>query len=325
MKQFHLTSTHYLTLESSFRTYLEILGYAPDTLRLWPVHCREFFFFLEGQGIGAIGGVQGVHVTDFIHHLKTRPHQRKEGLALSASSINNTLSALAVFSRYLRQSGRLAGEWLLPREPAASLPPPVLTTHQVRQLYESTFLPSRNNPIALGQRDRAIIAVLYGCGLRRNEALHLACSDIDLDRRLILVRAGKGSKERYVPIAQQHAADIDRYLAEGRTWFLQRHTSDYHQVKNGRPYELKPGATAEDAFFLSERGQRLRNFYQRIEVMAARACLDVPLTPHSLRHAIATHLLERGMDIEDIARFLGHSSLASTQIYTHLLHTTTHA
>jgi site-specific recombinase XerD len=325
MKQLPLRSVHYQNLEVSFGTYLDILGYAPATVRLWPVHCREFLHFLQTAGITAIGAVQAQHVTSFIDHLKTRPHQRREGFALSPSSINNTLSALAVFSRYLRHSGRLRGEWALPREPGVSLAPPVLTEAQVRQLYERTFLPCRNNPQALGQRDRAILAILYGCGLRRSEATHLDCSDVDLDRRLVLVRAGKGNKERYVPIARRHATDLERYLAEGRTWFLQRHTSDYHQLHNGKPYALKPAAKGEEAFFLSERGHRLGDFYQRMRVMATRAALDVPLTPHSLRHSIATHLLQRGMDMEDIARFLGHASLASTQVYTHIVNHPSHA
>jgi integrase/recombinase XerD len=324
MKSLPLNAAHYQSLQHRFRLYLEILGYAGPTVALWPVHVRELLCYLEGRGILSISAAEGTHITAFTTHLKSRPHQRIVGTALSSSSINSILSAVAVFMRYLQHSGRQPRGWVLEREPAGVTHPTVLTIAEVRRLYESTFEPYRNSTLALGQRDRAIIAALYGCGLRRNEALQLDVTDIDLGRRRLLVRAGKGHKERYVPIAEGHAADIDRYLLEGRTWFLQRHTSDYPQKHQGRPYELK-SLRGEPAFFVSEQGGRLGEFYQRLAVMTERAGLENSVTPHGLRHSIATHLLARGMDMEDIARFLGHASLASTQGYTHLINESSHA
>lgn len=150
MKHPPLKSPHYRLLETSYRLYLDILGYAPATVRLWPVHIRELLHYLEGHGIDHIGTVQGSHVQGFIHHLKTRPHQKVAGCSLSSSSINNTLNAIAVFLRYLHHSGRQAQGWTLQREPAGGLHPTVLTITEVRQLYEATFDPYRENTLSLG-------------------------------------------------------------------------------------------------------------------------------------------------------------------------------
>jgi integrase/recombinase XerD len=99
---------------------------------------------------------------------------------------------------------------------------------------------------------------------------------------------------------------------------MQHHASTWHQQRHGKPYEKKT-ATDDNAFFISIQGQRMQSFYQRLAMMKQRAGIQKPLTLHGLRHSIATHLLQSGMDIEEIAKFLGHSSLASTQIYTHII------
>jgi integrase/recombinase XerD len=228
------------------------------------------------------------------------------------------VNAVAVFMRYLHHSGVNVAAWPLDREVAVSTRQTVLTLAEIRRLYEATFHPYRENSVALGQRDRAIIGVLYGCGLRRQEALQLNVGDVDLDRRVLLVRSGKGGKQRYVPIAGGHALDMGRYLEEGRNWFLQRHFYDYRQARYGKAYALKAGKDGV-AFFVGQHGDRLLDFYQRLAVMGERAGLERAVTPHGLRHSIATHLLHNGMEIEEIARFLGHASLASTQVYTHIL------
>lgn len=194
----------------------------------------------------------------------------------------------------------------------------ILNIGEVKKLYEATFLPQRQNPIAMGQRDRAIIAIFYGCGLRRSEGKNLNITDIDLQKRLLFVRKGKGNKQRYVPVAAKHLTDIKDYLQEGREWFLYNHADSYNHAANGKPYEKKKAAD-DIAFFISQNGNRMNEFYQRLEQMKLRAEITKSVTLHGLRHSIATHLLQSGMDIEEIAKFLGHASLASTQIYTHII------
>lgn len=166
----------------------------------------------------------------------------------------------------------------------------------------------------MGQRDRAILAIFYGCGLRKSEGSALNITDINLEKRLLFVRKGKGNKQRYVPIANKAAADIRAYLEKGRYWFLEY---QYRGIK-GRQYVNKTNADSSAALFLGITGKRMLTFYKRFEYLQKEGVVR-PFSTHTLRHSIATHLLQSGMDIEEIAKFLGHSSLESTQLYTHII------
>ena len=150
-------------------------------------------------------------------------------------------------------------------------------------------------------RDRALLAVYYGCGLRKSEGRQLDQSDILWERNLIYVRKGKNYKERYVPMTEKVREDLQDYQYSSRPAF---------------PRSEQP------AFFLSQKGGRLSGciLYQRIKHLLQTAEIDKPAGLHTLRHSIATHLLQSGMKLEQISRFLGHSSLESTQVYTHIVH-----
>lgn len=318
MKSLTLQSSHYRYLEKSYREYLQILGYAEPTVKKWPEHIREFLHWLESINVEHITSVSVHHVNDFTTYIKRRRSQRKNGSALSASHINTILNAVTVFSKFLNSTGKYFLDIRADREQIDAIERIILSVAEIKELYEATFLPHRENTLAIGQRDRAIIAVFYGCGLRRSEGKALNISDVDLENKLLFVRKGKGNKQRYVPIANKHFEDIKSYLTEGREWFLYDHFYNYHNVKHGKLYEKKPNVD-EEAFFISQFGNRMNEFYQRLEVMKGRAEINKAVTLHGLRHSIATHLLQSGMDIEEIAKFLGHSSLASTQIYTHIV------
>jgi integrase/recombinase XerD len=317
MKSLPIQSQQYNYLVKSYEGYLQTLGYAHPTVQSWPVHVREFLHYLETSNITTITSVESSHITRFIHYIKQRANKRKAG-ALSSSSINKIINAVNVFIRFLNTTGKYIVETTVHRAEENIGERIILTIPEIKQLYEATFLPHRFNTIATGQRDRAIIALFYGCGLRRSEGKQLNITDIDLQKRLVFIRKGKGNKQRYIPIASKHLQDIKDYLQEGREWFLYNHADSYHHGVNGKPYERK--AAADDtAFFLSQYGSRMNEFYQRLQQMKQRAGIIKPVTLHGLRHSIATHLLQSGMDIEEIAKFLGHSSLASTQIYTHII------
>lgn len=310
-------SAQYNYLLQSYKEYLQILGYAAPTVKSWPVHVREFLHYIEQKGITSILNVDSNHISDFILHIKRRKNKRNPG-SLSSSSINKIINAVNVFAKFLNSTGKYVLDLAAHREENVIAERNILTIAEVKQLYEATFLPHRENSIAMGQRDRAIIAIFYGCGLRRSEGKQLNITDIDLNKRLLFVRKGKGNKQRYVPIAAKHLQDIKDYLQEGREWFLYNHVDSYNHKANGKPYEKK--AAADDtAFFISQFGNRMNEFYQRLQQMRLRAEIEKPVTLHGLRHSIATHLLQSGMDIEEIAKFLGHASLASTQIYTHII------
>jgi integrase/recombinase XerD len=181
-----------------------------------------------------------------------------------------------------------------------------LTQEEIKELYKVTYGYNENTNLEpINARDRAMLTVFYGCGLRRNEGYHLDVSDINFDRQILHVRKGKAYKERFVPFNKTNSDYLQEY------------------VYDARPQLIKSGK--EEALFISQRGKRmggqtmalrLKTLQQRSDDLGLQQ-KDVRL--HVLRHSIATHLLQNGMSLENIGRFLGHSSLESTQIYTHLL------
>ncbi len=313
MKTLPLQSAHYLYWLKSYEQWLQIIGYAEPTIKNWPVHVRELLHYLERRHIHHITLVENHHINEFIGYIKHRSNSKAPG-ALSSSSINTIINAVNSFTRYLNTTGKYVLDYTVERAEEDIKIPVVLTIQDIKRLYDATFFPRRENSLAMGQRDRAIIAIFYGCGLRKMEGTQLNLHDIDLNRRLLFVRKGKGGKQRYVPIASKHAEDIRSYITEGREWFLHEHYArDYT-----RKYAKRKEVSDEDAFFISQRGCRMIDFYKRLDYLKERAAIDKPFGLHSLRHSIATHLLQSGMVIEEIGRFLGHSTLDSTQIYTHL-------
>lgn len=259
-------SAQYSYLLQSYKEYLQILGYAPPTVKSWPIHVREFLHWLETRSINSIANIESRHITEFIYYIKQRGNKRSKGTALSSSSINKIINAVNVFIKFLNSTGKYIVETAVHRTENNIGERIILSVAEVKQLYESTFLPNRQNSITVGQRDRAILAIFYGCGLRRSEAINLNITDIDLERKRVFVRKGKGNKQRYVPIAAKHAADLKDYLQEGRGWFLYNHADRYNHAAKGKPYERKE--TADDiTFFISMSGSRMQSFYQRLENM----------------------------------------------------------
>lgn len=324
MKHLEIKSEHFGWLLNNFKEWLDVLGYAETTVNALPLHIKELLHFLEAKHLTHITQVKSRHISEFANYLKGRSNL-KYGGGLGASTINKTLQAVTIFARYLNQTGKHILD-ATPRRAVNDVDErTILTKEEVKQLYESTFLHHRENTIAMGQRDRAIIAIFYGCGLRKDEGSKLNITDIDLVRKLVFVRKGKGNKQRYVPIANKHAEDIKAYLEEGRNWFLEDHAQKYYytkpRLKSSRNTSPEGGGRegVSGAFFINQQGQRMNAFYKRIEYMREKSGIEKHFSTHNLRHSIATHLLQSGMSIEDIAKFLGHSSLESTQIYTHIV------
>ena len=313
MKQLTLRNPHYQYLEKSFREWLDVLGYADPTVRSLPVHVREFLHYLEKHQIQSITQVTPQRTYRYLNYLQTRKNVRT-GAGLSSSHLNKSINALNAFARYLNSTGKHVLD-MTPRRPESDIEErTILTVEEIKTLYEATYLPGRHDSTAMGQRDRVMIAVFYGCGLRKDEGAKLNITDIDTVKGMLFVRKGKGNKQRYVPIASKHLQDIKDYLEEGRNWFLESHAQAHYYR-----HTVKKANTEDEAFFLNTRGQRMQSgFYRRLKVLKEKSGIGKEITPHALTHSIATHLLQSGMDIEEIAKFLGHSSLESTQIYTHI-------
>jgi integrase/recombinase XerD len=306
MKKLPLTSPQFLYLENSFKEWLDILGYSPQTMQSLPVHVRELLHFLEQQGIHSVAQVQVSRIQEHYRNLKQRANQRRGG-GLTNGSLNKHLQAIYKFAEYLRQSGRLKLPPLqLDWEAEDNEEITVLTPEEIRLLYKATEGYQKGTEWEpFNARDRAMLTIFYGGGLRRSEGYWLDTSDIDLDRRVLHVTKGKAYKERWVPFTQAGAKYIEEYL-----------------------YDWRPLLTRdrkEEAFFISQRGRRMetQSMSVRLHVLQERTG-DISLQQknvrlHVLRHSIATHLLQNGMALEKIGRFLGHSSLESTQVYTHLV------
>jgi integrase/recombinase XerD len=318
MKSLELKNTSYIYLEQSFKEWLNIIGYSENTVNSWPVHVKEFLYYLEQNNVTSIIQVTPQRTYNFINYIKSRKSPRT-GTGLSTHSINKIINSINSFAKYINATDKHILD-ITPKSLALnSLERSILNKDELLKIYEATFTPHRENTTAIGQRDRAIIAIFYGCGLRKDEGTRLNIYDIDTYKGLVFVRKAKGNKQRYVPIAQKHLEDIKDYLEEGRNWFLQNNSTSKQQKTN-----LKKLNSDDDALFISQQGTRMSSFYQRLEYLKDKAGIDKEFSTHTLRHSIATHLLQSGMKIEDIAKFLGHSSLESTQIYTHIVNTLPH-
>ena len=213
MKNLIIKSHSYKYILQSFKEWLDVLGYAETTVYGMPHLIKEFLYYLEQQGIyqlsslGRTAGGLNTHIKDHYRQLKTRTNTRLGG-ALSNNYLNKHIQALQKFSDYLRQSGRLQLPKLhIQSEEDNTEIKHVLTQEEIGQLYTATDLyPTDTIRIAswmyeaLALRDKAMLTIFYGCGLRRNEAVHLNINDIITDKNYIHVKKGKNYKERIVPI-----------------------------------------------------------------------------------------------------------------------------
>ncbi|NOQ72874.1 MAG: tyrosine-type recombinase/integrase [Crocinitomix sp.] len=313
MKQLLIKSQHYIILLQSFQDWLQTMGYAQGTVETFPVHLREFFHYLEERQVFHIRQIKQRHYDGFVTYLQIRTNKRNKGGGLSIATINKTMQSVNTFAKYINQNGRFTLNITSRHLQNSQDIPNVLSEKEIRKIYEATFTPHRENTQAIGQRDRAILAIFYGCGLRKSEGSELNITDIDLLKRRLFVRKGKGNKQRYVPIAPKVAEDIKLYLEYGRYWFLEA------QLQGLQKKILVRKTDESAAFFLNQSGQRMNAFYDRFKYLKKYSRITTHFSTHTFRHSIATHLLQRGMQLEEIAQFLGHASLESTQLYTHIV------
>lgn len=289
-----LHSDEHQLLRQGFAEWLDLLGYAPSSVVSLPRHLVEFLQHQEARGKYHLQQLTAGDATVFIEQQQARTGIRT-GRGFSASHINKYIQVLQLFSRYIRQTGKSGVGFTLDRLEEDSRLPTWLTRAEIRRLYGVTM------DDVLGIRDRAMLSVFYGCGLRLQEGASLECSDILHDRRLLYVRRGKGYKERYVPIAEKPYQDIQVYIEQGRPELLQQPCAAlFIDANKGRPIHKQ-------------------SLYLRIKGLVRKAGIGKEVGTHSLRHSIATHLLQSGMSLERIKDFLGHAVLDSTQLYTHLI------
>ena len=284
-------SRPYEHLVLDFVAYLEFeRGLSRNTLEAYRSDLLQFGRFLDDRGVTALTA-EPVDIADFLASLSGA-----DGRTASPATVNRKQACLRSFYKHLRR------EEILDGDPTAKLAAPrksrklprVLTRGEVDKLLEQ---PSGTEPIAL--RDQALLELMYACGLRASEATGLEVTDLDLDE-LVLRAYGKGSKERLVPIGRTAADAVRRYLERGRPQLI--------------------GASVEPHLFVNFRGAALsrQGLYKIVQRHARSAGLADRMSPHTLRHTFATHLLAGGCDLRAVQEMLGHADVATTQLYTHL-------
>ncbi len=265
---------------SAGRSANTLLGYRRD-LERYRLYCDQ-------AGIGAPKEIDAQTVGSFVARLA--------GEGLAPTSIARALSAVKSFHRYLLQSD------LATTNPARSIKTPrlprklpgVLSVTQIRKLLETVSQDPQN-----GIRNKAILSVLYGCGMRVSEVAGLGVDDLDFDEGFVRVR-GKGNRERLVPLGKTTTAALQLYLEGPRREWSDRHPTPH--------------------LFYNRQGKRLSrmSIWKIVRQAELLAGLEKKISPHTFRHSFATHLLSAGADLRSVQAMLGHSSVATTQIYTHL-------
>ena len=215
---------------------------------------------------------------------------------ISASTQSRMLTCLHSFYQFLsdKQNLKIDPTEQLDYPKLEKKLPIFLNVQEVERLLEAP-----NSKSLFGQRDRAMLELLYSCGLRVSELINLSYHNINLKDEFIRIH-GKGNKERLLPMGEIAIDYLTKYEL------------------NSRPALLKNGQS--DSYFLSNRGKAMsrQNFFYIIKDYASKAGIDKPLSPHSLRHAFATHLVQKGADLRSVQLMLGHSDISSTQLYTHI-------
>jgi len=260
-------------------------GASKNTLAAYRSDLKIFNKWLAGKSLIS---VNSKHIQDYFSD------RQKNNIGSSTQA--RILTCLHSFYEYL-----LANQ-LIKKDPTEQLSQPklekklpvFLNIQEVEKLLEA---PSSSS--LFGQRDRAMLELLYSCGLRVSELINLSYHNINLKEEFIRIH-GKGNKERVLPMGEMA---ID-YLMKYET--------------NARPMLLKNGQS--DSYFLSNRGSAMsrQNFFYIIKAYANQVGIEKPLSPHSLRHAFATHLVQKGADLRSVQLMLGHSDISSTQLYTHI-------
>jgi integrase/recombinase XerD len=283
-------------LDGVLRAYLDHLaverGTSPHTLDGYTRDLRRYVDHLAGQGVSEVSAVASAHVSEFLAVLREGSSDHPP---LAASSAARALVAVRGLHRFAVREG------LVEVDPARDVRPPspprrlpkALPVDDVLRLLET---PGSDGPGPL--RDRALLEVLYSTGARISEAVGLDLDDVDATERTVLLD-GKGGKQRLVPIGRPALGALDAYLVRARPAL----------ASHGR---------GTPAVFLNVRGGRLsrQSAWQVLKVAADRAGIRASVSPHTLRHSFATHLLEGGADVRVVQELLGHASVTTTQIYT---------
>jgi integrase/recombinase XerD len=274
---------------ASFLDYLSVeRGLAKNTIMAYREDLEAYSAFLSGKGVTSVSASGKNDIVNFMFS------QKDHGIA--ANSIARRLAAIRMFYRFLVR------ERVLKDDPTSLIDSPKLwkkipETLSVNEIEALLAQPEART--LQGIRDRAILETLYATGMRVSEAVNLKVDDLNLDVGFLRC-IGKGNKERVIPLGKKAITSVSKYLASVRPALLKKRSSD--------------------SLFVSRLGSKIsrQSFWKLIKRYAKQARIKKPMKPHTLRHSFATHLLEHGADLRSVQEMLGHSNIATTQIYTHI-------
>ena len=299
-------NANYKAIHEQYILWLDTLGFAKGTIRSYDSYIRDFLGWLESRSINHIAELKTTHVTAFLEWIEIRPNMKFKGRTLGASALNEYSAAVDRLLEFLHQMGMDSAPPPMNRrvkidkeERICNIKP--FTVEEIKTLQgkiEETYPDYNHEHRQLKHYQlKLIFALHYACGLRLSEGTNLTAKDVDFNRRTIFVRQGKNYKDRIVPMNQNVYNTLQDYIYNFRSRIQCGHNRLLVQDQLTLLYDL----------------HHLHSLCQDEGIQ------DKRLYFHILRHSIATHLLQNGMSIENIARFLGHSSLRSTQIYTHIV------
>jgi integrase/recombinase XerD len=304
-------------LKAAYLQHGKLRNLLPLSLRQMEQALRFFIGFIEARGVKEIGEVDAALFEDYKAQLMTTPGRK--GIPLHVNTVRDRLFIVQRWFVFLRKRGYIFFDPIagvqVPKI-AKALPRGILQPHEIQKLMAQPDLRS-----FIGYRDRTMMELLYATGVRSGELVSLNVQDVDFERKTVRVRFGKGGKERFVPLSTPCCRFLERYLRVVRPELIQC----LRPAGNNWKKKAKSGG---DLLFLSIYGgpfnrtwvgTMMRRYLAKAGIMRDR------ISPvHGFRHSVATHLLENGMDIRYVQTFLGHDSIASTQIYAHVERKTLH-
>ena len=278
---------HLIKEDSNLRSFFDYLfiekGLSKNTIKAYEVDIERFIYWLKQDNKSDYLNAKEVEINAYISYL-FKEH-------LKSSSINRNISSIKAFYLFLMKKN------ILKVSPIAEVVTPKQEKYLPISMSESEveiLLKSPNTKIKIEKRDKAMIEMLYATGMRISELVNLKITNVDMQRCVVKV-LGKGSKERLIPFGETASEALNDYMKDRQS-------------------------LASKEIFLSNRGTKMSRqaFWSRIKVYLGREGLKDSISPHTLRHAFATHLLNRGADLRSVQLLLGHSDLSTTQIYTHI-------
>jgi integrase/recombinase XerD len=283
----------YKTYQSEFIKWMQRIGYAMTTITGYERQLQTFLEWLNDNHIKELSEINQTNLEAYNQFLHQRKNRQKKG-GLSSCYIQSHINVIRLLSKYLELTGEqkiFTGNIYV--EQGAETQRNILTQSEIKQLYNTT------DETPNGLRDKAILSLYYGCGLRYSEGIRVEKKHIDYSKQLLYVMPGKNYRSRFIPINERIIKDLQDYEAYGKQYFTKDDSTGFLLGNNGK------------AISSTTIGKRLKLLLQKANI-EKNICL------HGLRHSIATHLLQQGMPLEQISKFLGHTSLDSTQIYTRI-------